>query len=150
MLFFLLPINADAPVNEAQSKLGKLVERFFVAGLAISLLLSCIVLMTEQKYIFKDIASAFSLLKKYPAFVDHFVTGKAYVFFMNSGPIIIVMSVFFGVYKLLLADMLKAVVATILASMLKGKKKAAGGGGGDAHGGGHDDAHGGHDDGHGG
>lgn len=119
---------------------AKIIQTILLAILLFLFVLSIVFGLTEKLYIFHDTNSIFTLLKL-TDFYSEFQTSKIYAYTLLHLPLTIILSISFVIYKLLLSDIVTAVLLSVLASL--NKPRVGGHGGHDD--GGHD-GHDAHDD----
>lgn len=134
ILAILVPLNGGITVTLPKNVFGKILQTLGVTLVLILFLLAIFIGLVDKSYIFVHTDSAFTLIKKLGFYSD--IQGSLLFSFVASHiPTIIILSIGYIIYKILFADIVNAMVLSLIKSLKKAKaseeKKHDGGGGDD-------------------
>lgn len=143
ILAILVPLNGGILVTLPKTPLAKIFQTLVLSIGLIAFIVAIALGLIEKSYIFVHTDSAFTLIKKTLWYSD--IRSAEFIRFVNLHlPTIIILSIGFAIYKLLLADIVNALIVSLIANM---KKQRSLSNAHMSHAGGHGD-HGGHEEAH--
>lgn len=120
ILTILVPMNGGIVVSLPKSPAGKIFQTLALGVLLVLFLLAVFLGLVEKSYIFLHTDSAFTLMKKLASFSE-LQSSMLFVFVASHLPTIIILSIGFIIYKMLFADIVNALMASLIVSLKKHK-----------------------------
>jgi hypothetical protein len=126
ILTVLVPMSGGISVTLPKTILGKIFQTITLTFLLILFLTAVFLGLIEKSYIFVHTNSAFVLIKKLTSYSE-LQSSLLFTFVSAHLPTIIIVSIGFIVYKILFADIVNSLIASLI-EQLKKQRNAGGGG----------------------